>query len=118
MVEIKGQSVTMLAIGPVAVFSPEMIPMATWRPCSTPYGAYSIAESAEWPMVTGSAADENSSAVPAIGNVGRFSVGFYLLRIWPELRQVRRRRNDGMDGDHWFGATAEARVHGRAGNAP
>src|ERR1700761_9118870 len=107
MVELKGQSVTMLAIGPVAVFSPEMIPMATWRPCSTPYGAYSIAESAEWPMTAGSVADENSSATPAIGNTNRFSVSLYRSRIRPERGRVRRRRNDSTDGDRWFGPAAE-----------
>lgn len=118
MVEIKGRSVTMLAIGPVADFSPEMIAVATWCSCSTPYGAYSVAESAEWPVTEGAAADNDSSAAPVIGKTSRFSVGFYPPRIWPERRQASRHRTDGIDWDRWFEPTAKARIQDRAGSAP
>lgn len=122
MVEIKGQSVTMLAIGPSAVFPPEMIAMATWYPCSTPYGAYSIADSDNRPVAVGLAADTDSSATPAIGKTGRFSVSFYPPQIWPERRQTLHYRYDGVDWDRWFGsaaaAAAAARVQDQAGSAP
>src|ERR1700761_9651585 len=103
MVEIKDRAVTMLAIGPMAGFPPEMIAMATWYPCSTPYGAYSIAESAERPVTEKSAADEYSSAAPAIGNDSQFSVSFYPLRIWPECGPARRNRSGRVAWNPWFG---------------
>ena len=118
MVEIKGQSVTMLAIGPMAEFPPEMIAMATWYPCSTPYGAYSIAESAERPVTEKSAADEYSSAASAIGNDSQFSVSIYPLRIWPECRPARRNRSGRVDWDRWFGPATGERVQDRAGIVP
>ena len=108
----------MLAIGPWPTFPPEMIAMATWRSCSTPYGAYSVAESAEWPVTEGSAADEDSPAASAIGKTGRKPAGSYPPRIWPECGRVGPSRNDGIDSNHWFGAAPEARAHDRAESAP
>lgn len=91
--------------------------MATWYPCSTPYGAYSVAESAERRVSAGLVTERYSSAASAIGNDRRFSVSLYLLRIWPEHRQAPPGYPDGVDGIRWFGPAAGERVRAGAGSA-
>ena len=108
MVEITALSVTMHPIGPLAVFSLEMITMDASRPDLTAYGAWSNAESIDLPVTDLPDAGTGSSAARTIGKLGRFSVSHYPPLIGSEAHEAywARGQHDGIDWDRRFDPAA------------